>query len=178
MKIDTSKREYKDGKWTLDGIDFDGHFVEWGFSYEPETYLKESQLSGDEWRKGGYVKIFINGECVLKEFCREPERAVFLIAEFLPKLQECEPLYPMGVSNKDWKEKLTGRKIYHGGVESIVDRVCEDGEIIVRTEDGKPYEIYAHKKEERKEDPENYEDEWKDKDRIHITDSRIYWFRN
>lgn len=177
MKKDTSKREYKDGKWELEGIHFDGHFVEWGFSYEPETYLKESELSGDEWRKGGYAKIFMNGECVLKEFCREPETAVFMIAEYLPKLQGCDALYPMGKVNKGWKEELTGRKIYHGGVESVIESVLNNGEIMVRTEDGKPYEIYAHKKEAIKNN-EDYEDEWKDKDRIHITDKRIYWFRS
>lgn len=174
---DTLERKFINGKWELDGIPFDGHFVEWGFSYEPKTYLKESELSGDEWRKGGQVRIFMNGECVLNEFCREPERAVFIIAEYLPKLQGCEALYPMGSSNKDWKEKLVGRKIYHGGVESIIESVCDDGEILVRTEDGKPYEIYAHKKEAIKNN-EDYEDEWMDKDRIHITDSRIYYFRS
>ena len=173
---DTSKREYKDGKWVLDGIDFDGHFVGWGFSYEPYTYLKGSELSGDEWRKGGQLKILMNGECVLNEFCREPERGVFLVAEYLPKLQSCEALYPMGVSNKYWKEKLVGRKIYHAGVESIVDCVCGDGEIIVRTEDGKPYTIYGFKKEALKNN-ESHEDEWLDKDKVHITDSRIDWFR-
>lgn len=177
MNKDTSKREFINGKWELDGIPFDGHFIEWGFSYEPKTYLKESELSGDEWRKGGQVKIFMNGECVLNEFCREPEGAVFIIAEYLPKLQSCNALYPMGSSNKDWKEKLIGMKIYHGGVESIIDSVCDDGEILVKTEDGKPYEIYAHKKEAIK-NGEDYDDEWLDKDRIHITDSRIWWFRS
>lgn len=48
MSKDTSKRELVDGKWLLDGIDFDGHFVEWGFSYEPKTYLKESELIVNE----------------------------------------------------------------------------------------------------------------------------------
>lgn len=177
MNKDTSKREFIDGKWELEGVPFDGHFVEWGFSYEPKTYLKESELSGDEWRKGGSVKIFMNGECVFEDFCRETERAVFVIAEFLPKLRGCEALYPMGSTNKDWKEKLTGRKIYHTGVESIVDHVCDNGEIIVRTESGKPYEIYAYKKEAIKKG-EDVDDEWLDKDRIHITDSRIYWFRD
>lgn len=173
---DTTKRELVDGKWVLNGIPFDGHFVEWGFSYEPKTYLKESELSGDEYRKGGSIKIFMNGECVFNEFCRTPERAIAYVVQKLMYLQECEALYPMGSTNKDWKEKLVGRKIYHSGVESIVDSVCSDGEIIVRTEDGKPYEIYAFKKEAIK-NGEDYEDEWMDKDRIHITDSRISWFR-
>ena len=168
--------EYVNGKWVMDGIDFDGHFVEWGMSYEPKTYLKESELSGDEWRKGGSVKITMNGECVLNEFCREPEHAIFIMCEYLPKLQGCEALYPMGKSNADWKEKLVGRKIYHSGVESIVERVCADGEILVRTDDGKPYDIYGHKKEAIKAGAD-YEDEWLDRDRIHITDKRINWFR-
>ena len=82
------------------------------------------------------------------------------------------------VDLENWQDKLVGRKIYHAGIPSIIDRYVDDGEIVVRTEDGKPYEIYGYKKEELKEDPENYDDEWKDKDRIHITDNRIYWFRD
>ena len=154
------------GHHEVDNIPFDGHNVLWSFSYEPKTYLKESELSGNEWRKGGSARIFRDGVCVFSEFCREPERAFRILAYMLQKLQDF-----------NFDHLVPGRKIYHAGVESILDRICDDGEIIVRTEDGKPYEIYGHKKEERKEDPEHFEDEWKDKDRIHILDERIYWWR-
>ena len=174
VKINNIEKELiwvvKQGDWEahheVEGIPFDGHRVLWSFSYEPKTYLKESELSGDEWRKGGSAKIFRNGVCVYNEFCRKPERAFRILAYFLPILQDI-----------DFDLIKEGRKIYHAGVESIIDSICDDGEILVKTESGKPYEIYAYKKEEFKEDPEHYEDEWKDKDRIHITDTRISWWR-
>ena len=168
--------EYKDGHYELDGTSFDGHILLWSFSYEPKTYLKESELSGDEWRKGGQVRIFMNGDCVFNQFCRTEDRALWIVAEYLPKLKDCELLYPMG-NTDGWKERMIGRKIYHSGVESVIDRYCGDGEIIVRTENGQPYDIYAHKKEAIK-NGEDFEDEWGEKDRIHITDSRIYPFRS
>lgn len=162
----------------IDGVPFDGHFLEWKFEYVPRTYLKESELSGDEWRKGGAVKIYLNGDCVLNEFCRSEDRAVFLVAKHLHELKCCFEILPVGLQDiKTWKEDIVGRRIYHTGVPSIVERYCGDGEILVRTEDGKPYEIYGHKQEEKKEDPEGYEDEWQDKDRVHITDIRLSWYR-
>lgn len=157
----------------VDGIPFDGHFVEWKFEYIPKTYLKESELSGDEWRKGGEAKIYLNGDCVLNEFCRTENMALTLITKHLHELKCHFELF--GVNLKNWKEEMIGKKIYHAGVPSIVERYCGDGEIIVRTEDGKPYQIYGHKKEEEKEG--KLDDNWKDKDKIHITDSRIYWWR-
>lgn len=157
----------------IDGINFDGHFLEWKLEYVPETYLKTSYLSGDEYRKGGYVRIYLNDDCVLEEFCRTEDHAIVLLSKNLYELK-CH-FEVMGVQIEKWKEEMVGRKVYHAGVPSIVDRYCGNGEIILRTEDGKPYEIYGHKKEDAKESI--YEDEWGDKDRVHITDSRIYWFR-
>lgn len=154
------------GHYEVLGTAFDGHRTLWSFSYEPENYLKESELSGDEWRKGGQAKIFRNGVCVFNEFCREPDRAFRILAYYLPILQE----FP-------WEYVVVGRKLYHAGIPSVIDYVGTDGEITVRTEDGKPYEIYGHKQEEKKEDPEHFEDEWYDKDRIHVTDKRLFWFR-
>lgn len=159
----------------VNGIDFDGHFLEWKLEYIPETYLKESEMSGDQYRKGGSVKIYLNDDCVYNEFCREEDMAITLMSKGLHELKCHFEL--LGIHLDKWKEELVGKKVYHAGVPSIVDSYCGNGEIIVRTEDGKPYEIYGFKKEELKEDPDNYEDEWKDKDRVHITDSRIYWYR-
>lgn len=159
----------------IDGVNFDGHFNEWKFEYIPKTYLKESELSGDEYRKGGNVMIFLNDDCVLKEFCRTENMAITLVTKHLHELKCHFEL--MGIDLKNWKEELVGKKVYHAGVPSIVERYVNDGEIILRTEDGKPYEIYGSKLEKKKNNLEGYEDEWFDKDRVHITDTRIYWHR-
>ena len=64
--------EGQDYHFEVDDINFDGHRVLWSFGYESKTYLKESELSGDEWRKGGHMWIKRNGVSVFKEFCRTP----------------------------------------------------------------------------------------------------------
>lgn len=163
------------GQHEIDGIPFDGHFLEWKLEYIPKTYLKQSELSGDEYRKGGQAKIYLNGDCVFNEFCRTENMALTLLTKGLHELK-CH-FEVFGVQIENWKEEMLGKKVYHAGVPSIVESYCGDGEIILRTEDGKPYEIYGSKKEDMKEDPEHYEDEWKDQDRVHITDSRIFWWR-
>lgn len=152
----------------IDGVNFAGHFLEWKLEYNPETYLKESELSGNEWRKGGHVKIYLNGDCVLNEFCREPERALMLLSKGLHELQCHFELF--GVDISTWKEDLVGKKVHHGGIPSTIVRYGHDGEIFVKRDDGKPYgpDLY----------PSVYDaqdDEWKDQDRVHITDKRINW---
>lgn len=144
------------------GVNFNGHYRLVSFGYSPKNYMKESELSGDEWRKGGEAWITINGLKVYSEFCRTHERAFAIL----------QPMV-MEVKDFDFEMLKVGRKVYHAGVPSVIDSICDNGEIVLRTEDGKPYEIYGHKKE--KEDDEI--DEWYDKDRVHFTDMRICWYR-
>lgn len=171
MEKELPKYNNEVGRHQINEVDFDGHFVEWKLEYIPKTYLKSSQLSGDEYRKGGSVKIYMDGECVLNEFCRTENMAIVLLSKHLHELKCHFELFGIDFM-RNWKTEIIGRKVYHAGVPSIVSSYCGDGEIILRTEDGKPYEIYAAKKED-----DDYEDEWLDKDRVHITDSRIYWHR-
>lgn len=161
------------GRHEIDGAPFAGHFTEWKLEYCPKTYIKESELSGDEYRKGGEVKIYLNGDCVLNEFCREPERALMLLAKHLHELQCYFEL--LGIpSLKTWKDDLIGKKVWHGGIPSTVESYCGDGEIIISRDDGKDFapDLYPSLC-----DDEDYENEWHDKDRVHITDRRITWDR-
>lgn len=163
------------GRHEIDGVPFDGHFREWRFEFVPKTYLKESELSGNEYRKGGNARIYLNGDCVLDQFWRDENSALLFIGGKLLELQDF--FFWKGLPfSKTWKEEIIGKKIYHAGVPSIVDSYCGNGEIIVKTEDGKDYEIYGHKKEANKNE-NDYQDEWKDKDRVHITDMRLTWYR-
>jgi len=158
----------KDGHYRqeIDGISFDGHRVLWAFTFVPYTYLKESDLSGDQWRKGGEMIIYRNAVSVFREFCRDTERAFRVMQYKMPLLQEFD----------HWDDLVVGRKMYNHDVPCILDSVCDDGEIIVRTEDGKPFP-WAFKQEEKKEDPKNYEDEWKDKDKVHVLSEHLWWWR-
>ncbi len=159
------KQGHWDAHWEVDGVPFDGHRTLWSFKYEPKTYLKESELSGDEWRKGGYMTIMRDGVSVFKEFCRRPERAFVVMAYILPKLQDF------------WWEKVkVGEKIYNHDMPATITSICEDGEIMVESESGEPFN-WAHNQEEKKEDPEHYEDEWGPKDRVHVLSEHLHWFR-
>jgi len=157
------------GRHEIDGIPFDGHFTRWRFEYVPKTYLKESELSGDEWRKGGNARIYLNDDCVLNEFCREPERALMVLSGGLHRLQSHFEWMPFN-DVSTWKEDIVGKKVRLGCIPATVERYVGDGEIIVRRDDGKDFR------------PDLYpsligdgDNEWKDKDRVHITDQRINW---
>lgn len=156
-------------RYEIDDIEFDGHHYAWKMEYLPKTYLKESELSGNEWRKGGNVRIYLNDDCVLDEFCREPERALMLLAKGLHELQCFFEFY--GIPNiYTWKEDIVGKKVHHGGIPSTVVRYIDSGEIIVKRDDGKDYrpDLYPSLMNDE-------ENEWKDEDRVHITDKRINW---
>lgn len=152
------------GNWReeVDGTDFDGHRVLWGFSYEPHTYLKESELSGEEWRKGGWVKFFRNGEKVFEDFCREPDHAVFRIASLLHKLMDL-----------DWNKIKVGTKLYWKDTPCVIDYVCSDGQgAMVLKVDGA----------ERFPDPVWADEDWQkleDKKQVKVDflDPHIWWFR-
>ena len=159
------------GRYEIDGIEFDGHFMEWKLEYAPKTYLKTSELSGDEWRKGGSVRIYLNGDCVLSEFCREPERALMLLGKGLHELQCFFEMFGLS-SLENWKQDIVGMKVRHGSIPSTIERYCGDGEVIVKRDDGKSFrpDLYPSLM-----NGEFGDDEWKDRDRVHMTDKRLNW---
>lgn len=158
--------------YQLNGIDFDGHFIEWKLEYDPETYLKESELSGNEWRKGGFVNIYLNGDRVLHKFCRKEERALMLLSTGLHELQWFFELYRLP-DIYSWKEQIVGKKVRHGSIPSTIVRYCGDGEVIIRRDDGKDYtpDLYPS----LMNTDGTYDTEWGAEDRVHITDKRINW---
>lgn len=151
----------------IDGVSFDGHRTLWSFSYEPKNYLKESELSGDEWRKGGNMQIMRNGISVFKEFCRTPERAFVVMQYMMPKLQ-----------NFPWEYVKVGHKLYDHSVSVVIERICDDGEVLVKTEDGSnipwPHTLEAIKKGETTWEQED----WQDTDRIHVLSEHLSWHRD
>ena len=175
MKVKIGKNE-KELDWKgegeryhaeVDGIEFDGHRVLWAFSYEPETYLKESELSGDEWRKGGYSRIFRNGVCVWESFCRESDKAIFQISGVLYQLMDFG----------NWDSLKEGHKLYYMETPAVIERVLENGEIIVGIEDKKDeFPMWAYQIEEAKED--GYVDrDWSTQAKVHVLDERLWWWR-
>lgn len=150
--------------WEVDGEPWNGHNVLWSFSYEPYTYLKESELSGDEWRKGGNIKIFRDGICVLKDFCREPERAAVVIRG---ELEACMRV--------DWEGCVVGRKIYYKDYPAVIKDLLDEGELLLATEDGSDFPLWAFQIENAKEG-DTYRD-WTNTTKVHATDKNIWWWR-
>lgn len=152
--------DYNNGQMVGD-ISFDGHRVLWGFSYEPHTYLKESKLSGEEYRKGGWIKYFRNKVQVYEEFCREAETAIPKLQMTLWKLQEV-----------DWESLKKGRKLYWRNMPAIIESVIlEQGCIMINPDGIEKFEnpIWA------KEEWEKYEDNKEVK--IEVIDPQIWWWR-
>ena len=152
------------GNWQeeVGGISFDGHRVLWGFSYEPHTYLKESELSGDEYRKGGWVRFYRNGVQVFEDFCREPDKAVFRVASLLYKLMDL-----------DWNLIKEGTKMYWRDTPCIIERVItEQGALILKVDGAErfPDPIWADEEWEKLEDPTTV--------KVDLFDPHIWWFRN
>lgn len=75
-----------------------------------------------------------------------------------------------GVQIDKWKEEMIGKKVYFCGIPSTVVRYVNDGEIIVKRDDGKDYRPDVYPSLVNDED-----DGWGDEDRVHITDKRINW---
>lgn len=171
--VDLTKLKYNSEvqKHQIDGVDFDGHFLEWGTSYTPKTYLKDSHLSGREWRKGGEVQILLNGDCVKREMCREPERALMLMSKYLHELQCWFEIRGIQFANT-WKKDIVGAKVYLGHIKSTVVSYVGDGEVIIKSDDGTKFQEYLYPT--LYNDPD-YDDEWGDEDKVHITDKRISW---
>ena len=80
----------KDRRWFLKDTEFDGHHVLWGFEYFPYNYMKESELSGDEYRKAGWIKFYRDRVQVYEDFCRTPDVAVRKIPWLLMQLQDVD----------------------------------------------------------------------------------------
>lgn len=155
------KENYRDSHFELGGEDFDGHRVLWSFSYEPHTYLKESELSGEEWRKGGWIKYFRNGIQVYEQFWRDPETAPIQIARELPKIMEF-----------DWERLKEGKKIFYRDTPAIISRIILDQGSVIIDVDGVerfPDHVWAKEDWEKLEDPTSVKDD--------IFSPHIWWFR-
>jgi hypothetical protein len=155
------KQGYLDAHWEIDGIQFEGHRIHWSFNYTPKTYLKESELSGNEWRKGGSIKYLKDGIQVYEQFCREPEYAAQRIMETLPKLMDI-----------DWDRIKEGEKIYYDNVPATIGYIMLDqGCFMAKAIEGMRFPKTGYLIDEG----EDYEDPTELK--VEILSPHIWWFR-
>ena len=151
----------KDMRWHVGDVEFDGHHTLWGFEYFPTTYLKQSELSGDEYRKGGVIRYYRDRKQCFEEFCREPTIAALKIGETLLKLMDF-----------GWDRLEVGRKVYFEQTPAVVDMIIENqGCVVLKTEDGKNFPDSAWEKEE------GLDTDDKQTIKIEVLSDKIWWWR-
>lgn len=111
---------------------FDGHRSPFKIEIEEFNYMKESELSGYEVRKGGSAKLYCDGILCFNEFCRSYEMGYRFIQDFIMKMEMNWSWYP-----KDPKSKI-GKVIgYKEQVFKIKSIDVEYADMIIETLDGK-----------------------------------------
>ena|ERR1700685_657130 len=147
-------------------MEFDGHRIQIGVVIETHNYLKESELSGDEIRKGGSGKILADGEVVLEFFTRDAQYACLKAHQLIAELSD----HPSGWLNKSDRDALIGRKVFFRGHPAVIERlIVEQGCVTLKTADGKPFPPPPW----RDADDDDGEDTVKDE----VLSPSIWWFR-
>ncbi len=161
--IETRKVDYG-GQYRdfIGDTEFDGHHTLWGYEYFPTTYLKSSELSGDEWRKGGEIRYFKDRKQCYSEFCREPLIAANKIGGTLLKLMDF-----------DWERLKEGRKIYWRETSAVIGYIMpEQGCFMVKVDGAERFPDHVWQTEE-----EGFKLENPQEVKISIFDPHIWWYR-
>lgn len=151
---------------------FNGHRRCWRVEIEETNYLKESELSGDEVRKGGEVRLYCDGEQVFDQFVRSINSGIAVAQTMIPKLEE--------VANGKWLRKkdrdtLIGRKIFYERTPAVITSIIEDqGCIMIAPETGHRFEPPVYKEENERE---YWLDEYGDRLKIEVFSDKIWWWR-
>lgn len=111
-------------------FEFDGHRILIDFVIRSENYLKTSDLSGDEIRKGGTGKIYFNGKQVYEFFFRDPMRACHQAARYAEILLE----HPLQIWNP--KEHILGRKVWYRNDPAVITMLIKDQGCVILEPDG------------------------------------------
>lgn len=119
---------------------FDGHRFLCEIHLRDFNYLKTSDLSGNEVRRGGSCKILINNLVVFTFFYREIEEALIRARDVVFRLQE-HPARPWTV------DKVVGRKVYWRETPATIEKF-DEGRLFIRNESGLPFPANPWEKEE------------------------------
>jgi hypothetical protein len=129
-------------RWKSGEIEgFDGHRLLHEITFRDYNYLKESELSGNEVRKGGECVIRINGHIVQTFFYRNIERALHKAAHVLDEIAD----HPIRLWSEQELNTLVGRKIYYRDQPAIVvEYIAEQSCVIIRSANGEPFALTAY----------------------------------
>lgn len=139
-----------------------------GVKLQDRNYLKESELSGDEVRKGGSGEILADGIVVFEFGFRDIGWALRRAAQLIDDLSG----HPSGWLMKDERDNLVGRKVFYRERPAIIERLVTDqGCLIINSADGKPFPppVYRENGELDEEDISL---------KTEVMDPHIWWFRD
>jgi hypothetical protein len=153
--------------------EFDGHRIQVKIELETYNYLKESELSGDEIRKGGEGKIYLNGEPTDSWFFRDIEHALDGAKHRLATIMD----HPLRLWDKTERAKVVGRKVYYQNTPAVVRHFFADqGCVVLAPADGYSFPVPAYAIEDARESGGTAERE-EDTAKIEITSPEIWWWR-
>lgn len=148
-------------------VPFDGHRRCIKIEIEENNYLKESQLSGDEVRKGCTVKVFQNGIQILEDWHRTYDKAYKKAEKFIESIEDLD-WFPHNVESK------IGQNVgYREQIFKIHSFSVEQGTMLIETLDGKSRKPFISEQDGS---------EWDECDdidnmvKVEITDPGIWWW--
>lgn len=162
--------QFPDGR--IEG--FSGHRLLHTLIFQDHNYLKSSGLSGDEVRKGGKCRIYINDMPCGQFFFRDIFYALHEARNYIEKIHD----FPLQLWKLEERKEIVGRKIYYRNHPAIITRAYwEEMEIFIEADGEKkifPYSSYEL--EDLKEYGQTDREDEIIKDSIFS--SQINWFRS
>lgn len=110
-------------------VGFAGHRIQVQIELRTMNYLKTSYLSGDEVRKGGEWRIWLNEYEVYSSFTRDPFESLLTIRQKLHELMDL----PVALYNGDSPE---GRKVFFRQTPAIITKWLPDQGCVILEPDG------------------------------------------
>ena len=148
---------------------FDGHRILIDISIKSRNYLKDSEYSGDEIRKGGSCVISADGIEVYEFFFRDPMWALLRAHQLVGQLSE----HSSGWLSVEDRARLIGRRVYYERDPARIVRLIEDQGCLILEPDG----VDRFASPVWREDGDDW-DEYDRSVKVEVTDPKIWWFRN
>lgn len=146
---------------------FNGHRLIHEIRLREYNYLKESYLSGNEVRKGGEGKIYINGYCCGKFFFRDVMEALLEARNLIVKIHG----HPIQIWKKEERDKLVGRKVWWREEPAIITMFLDDACVVMEPDGIEKFKPTAYRDE-----IDDEEDQFRVKNTIHSP--HIWWYRD
>ena len=146
--------------------DFDGHRIQTDVRIQTYNYMKESELSGSEIRRGGTVTICLNNFQVYEFFFRQPEDALLRARNILFELYE----HPVQAWRSDERERWVGKPVFYRDHPCHIKYfIWDQGCVLLETDDGKSFPSPAWDDERWSETSSTLKDD--------ILSPHIWWWR-